>query len=84
MLTDFYAYLAGDATLRGLIAGATVLDPRIYPEEAPPDTAAPYLIFGPVSEGSMEEVMDKMTIQVSVFVGEFEQVAANNIINRRC
>ena len=82
MLNDFYAYLAADTTLRGLITGATAGSSRIYPEIAPDDTATPYLIYGPVHEGSMDEVMDQMTIQVSVFGAQHDQVAMDAIIRR--
>ena len=82
MLTEFYTYIAADATLRGLITGATVSSPRIYPEIAPEDTPAPYLIYGPVKEGSMDEVMDNMTIQVSVFGAQHDQLSVDNIIKR--
>ena len=82
MLTDFYNYLAVDATLRGLISGATAQLPRIYPEIAPEDTAAPYLIYGPAHEGSLDETLDQMTIQISVFVNENEQATADAIIRR--
>ena len=82
MLTDFYSYISGDATLRALITGATAGSSRIYPEVAPEDTAAPYLIYGPVKEGSLDEIMDMMTIQVSVFAAQHDQLSADNIINR--
>lgn len=82
MLNDLFTYLAADVTLRSLITGATVSAPRIFPDIAPADTVAPYLIYGPISEGSTDEIMDKMTVQISVFVSEFDQVLANSIIKR--
>lgn len=82
MLTDFFNYLASDLTLRTLITGATVAAPRIFPEVAPEDTRTPYLIFGPLKEGSTDEIMDAMTIQVSVFVDQHDQAAADAIIKR--
>ena len=82
MLTDFFAYISGDATLRSLINGASSDLPRIYPEIAPEGTEGYYLIYGPLKEGSLDEVMDQMTIQVSVFVPEHGQLAADAIIRR--
>lgn len=82
MLSDFYAYLAADTTLRGLITGATVASPRIYPEIAPEDTHTPYLIYGPLKEGSLDEVLDQMTIQVSVFSSQHDQAGVDAIIQR--
>lgn len=81
MLPDFYNYISADATLRSLL-GATVAEPKIYPEIAPDDTVAPYIIYGPVREGSPDEVLDYMTIQVSVFVDKHEQKSADDIIFR--
>jgi hypothetical protein len=82
MLNDLYTYLAADTTLRGLITGATAAEPRIYPEVAPEDAAAPYLIYGTTREGSADEVMDEMTVQISVFGNQFDAASVNNIVNR--
>ena len=82
MLPDLFTYLAADTTLRGLLTGATVAYPRIFPEVAPDDTTTPHIIYGPVREGTLDEVMDMMTVQISVFVGQFEQTLADNIIKR--
>ena len=82
MLTDFFAYLKADTTLRGLISGATAAEPRIYPEPAPNDTLPPYLVFGPAHEGSLEEIMDQMTIQISVFTAQHSVLEADLIIKR--
>jgi len=82
MLVDFYNYIAGDATLRSLIAGATVSASRIFPEVTKEGTQPPYLIYGTTHEGSLDEIMDQMTIQVSVFTSEYAQADADAIIFR--
>ena len=82
MLNDIFTYAAADATLRSLIEGATIAAPRIFPEIAPEGIQGQYVIFGAVKEGSLDEVLDAMTVQFSVFVGEYEQAAADAIIFR--
>ena len=82
MLPDLYTYLATDGQLLSLVMGATAESPRIFPEYAPADTPAPYIVYGPTKEGSMDEVMDMMTVQISVFGSEFDMVAVNKVIIR--
>lgn len=81
MLPDLHAYLAADLTLRTLL-GASASCAKIYPEIAPDDAPVPYIIYGPVKEGSVDEIMDNMTVQLSVFVDQHAQALANSVINR--
>ncbi len=76
MLSDFYAYLANDAGLAALLGGSG----RIYRDVAPKDTTSPYLVYGLSADGSDEEILDEISVRVSVYSAS--ALLADRISNR--
>lgn len=66
MIEAVYATLAADMALLALLGG-NASDPRIYPEVAPQDTLAPFLVYRVSQDGSRDEILDDSTLQLSIY-----------------
>lgn len=63
MLSDFYAYITSDEELATLLGGSV----RLYRDIAPKDTPAPYLVYGISADGTDEEILNEISIRISVY-----------------
>lgn len=66
MMNDIYGYLAADATLKTLL-GATSTDSRIYPDDAPENKRAPYIVYHVSRDGEADEMMKKASLRILIF-----------------
>lgn len=63
---DIYSYLSSDSVLAGLLGG-TSEDSCIYPDIAPKDKQAPYVIYRVNSDGTHDEILEEIKISISCF-----------------
>ena len=62
---DLYDFLKADATLISLL-GITGSDPKIYPFEAPQETAKPYILYEYYTPGGVDEWKTETTFNIKI------------------
>jgi hypothetical protein len=62
---DLVQYLNSDAILDALL-GAVALNGKIYPNQAPQNTAMPYIVYNISNEGTLEENLREITFRFDI------------------